>query len=175
MITIQNFISMSDIDKCDLINKHLENHTPKTFKQGDIGFTLRQAEKVLSECGIYKLEGIYRTSEQALSFIECKKKEHDRKKLTPEQIENLIRLTSCDGFDNLIKLANQYNYVASYILNEKNDIQIQSGDGEVKQTSIRIYEDTWQKWQSYVAANKNFSALNLLNTALIEFMKHHRN
>lgn len=173
-MSIQDFISMSDIDKCDFINKHLENHTPKTFKQGDVNFTFRQAEKVLSDCGIYKLEGIYRTSEQALEFIERKKKEQERKNFTPEQLERLMQLVSCDGFENLIKLADEYNYVSRFILNEKNDIQIQAGDGEVKQTTIRIYKDTWIKWQSYVATQKNFSGLNLLNTALVEFMNHHR-
>lgn len=173
MITIDNFKEMDNIDKCNLVNKHLENHTAKTFKQADIGFTFKQAEAVLSECGIYKIEGIYRTSEQALDFIEHKKKEQDRKSFTPEQIEKLIELVSCDGFGNLINLAQKYNFVSDFILHERNDIQIQSGEGAVVQTTIRVYEDTWKKWKDFASSNKNFSTLNLLNTALLEFMDRH--
>lgn len=173
MVTINDFIAMSDMDKCNLINKHLQNHTQKNFKQGEIGFTFRQADKVLSECGIYCLEGVYRTSEQALEFIKEKNKEQNRKNFTTEQIEKLITLASCDCFDNLIRLAEHYDYVASYILHQRNQIHIQTGNGEIKQTTVRVYEDTWKEWQSYVSRKKEFSALNLLNTALLEFMERH--
>ena len=49
MITINDFVKMNDTDKCNLVNKHLQNHTQKNFKQGEIGFTFRQADKVFSE------------------------------------------------------------------------------------------------------------------------------
>ena len=173
MITINDFVKMNDTDKCNLVNKHLQNHTQKNFKQGEIVFTYRQADKVFSDCGLYYLEGAYRTSEQALQFIENKKKEQDRKSFTPEQIEKLIALASCENFDNLLLLAERYNYVSYYILHEINDIHIRTGNGSIKQTSARVYEDTWEKWKSYTAKNKEYNALNLLNTALLEFMDHH--
>lgn len=173
MITLNDFIEMSDIDKCNLINKHLQNHTQKTFKQGEIGFTFKQADKVLSECGIYCIEGSYRTSGQALDFLEQKKKEQDRKSFSPEQMERLIRLASCDGFENLLNLADKYSYISTYILNQSNEIHLQPVMGTPRQTSIRIYDDTWKKWQSFIASNKEYTAINLLNTALLDFMKLH--
>ena len=60
-----------------------------------------------------------------------------------------------------------------YILHEINDIHIRTGNGSIKQTSARVYEDTWEKWKSYTAKKKEYNALNLLNTALLEFMDHH--
>lgn len=30
MITINDFVKMNDTDKCNLVNKHLQNHTQKT-------------------------------------------------------------------------------------------------------------------------------------------------
>lgn len=174
MITLEDFIKMSDNEKSDLINKHLENHTAKTFKSGDIGFTWAQADKVLSECGIYKLDGIYRTSEQAMAFLDNKNREQKKKNFTPEQIERLIELVSGDNYETLLKLANKYNYVSSFILRESRDIRIKTGNGKIKTTTFRLYEDILENWQAYCSVNKKeYSAMNLLSTALQEFMENH--
>lgn len=74
MITINDFVKMNDTDKCNLVNKHLQNHTQKNFKQGEIGFTFRQADKVFSECDIYIWRAHTAPANRLFNLLKTRKK-----------------------------------------------------------------------------------------------------
>ena len=173
-MTLKEFEGLSAEKMCELMNSHMENHTARNFKSGEMGFTFQQAEKALSQKGVYKISGVYRTEDEALSYLEEKKRERNKKVLSQEDIEHLLKLLEPETYNNLIRLASKYDYVSSYILKENRGINIKSGDSsDIHSTSFRVYRDTNERWKTFVKENRAYSALDLLNTALIEFMDRH--
>ena len=161
MTSLTDFKNMTNEEKCYFMNARMKNKSKKTFKDEEVTFTFATAEKVLKENEIYEIEGVWRTAEQAVAFFEEKKKEQDKHELSAENIENLL------------KLSERYNYISSFILREENGIKIKVGEGSIKNTTMRVYEDTLEKWQEFTKEHKEYGVAQLLNTALVEFMERH--
>lgn len=173
MVTLKQFKNMSNEDKCVFVNGRLKEATKKDFKGENVGFSWAVADKILRDSGIYDIEGVYRTAEQAFEYLQKKKEEAALLELSRDDIAKLLKLLEPSRYDTLLKLSGKYNFVTEYILNEDRGIKIKAGDGEVKNTTMRVYEDTLEKWQRFVGEQKEYSTLNLLNTALLEFMDRH--
>lgn len=171
MIGLKEFAEMGGVEKCALVNRVLEARGKKGFKGEDIGFTWSAAEKVLKESGIYEVEGQYRTAEQTVEFLNEKKAKENESVLTQENIVDLLRLLEPQRFDKLMRLAEKYDYVASYILRSDTGIKIRRNEGAAQSVTFRVYDDTRSRWKAFVEDNKQFSGAELLNTALIEFME----
>lgn len=174
-MTLNEFKKLSGTEMCELMNKYMKNHTARNFKSGEMGFSFAQAEKTLEEMGIYKISGVYRTEEEAMSFLEGKRKERNKQELTPENIEQLLTLLEPEIYKKLITLAGKYDYVSSYILREDRGIKIKNGnEDDIRSTSFRVYGATMERWKEFVKENRAYTATDLLNTAMIEFMENHR-
>lgn len=173
-MTLDEFKAMSPAEMCEKMNKHMESHTARNFKGADMNFSLAQAEKALEEKGIYKLAGVYRTEGEMLSFFEQKQKERNKKELSQDNIEQLLELLQPETFHKLKLLAEKYNYVSSYILREEKGIRIKTGrEDDIRSSSVRVYGETMDRWKEFVKQNRAYSATDLLNTALLEFMERH--
>ena len=172
-MTLKEFKELSGAEMCEKMNRHMESHTATKFKSDDMAFSFQLAEKALAEKGIYKIGGVYRTEEEALSFFEDKKKERNKKELSQDNIEQLIKLLEPETFERLMRLAGKYDYVSSFILREDRGIKIKTGEGAIHSTSFRVYADTLQRWKEFTKENRAYSALDLLNTAMVEFMDRH--
>ena len=173
-MTLDEFKALPIAEMCEKMNKHMENHSVRNFKNADMNFSLAQAEKALEEKGIYKLAGVYRTESEMLSFFEEKKRERNKKELTQENIEQLLELLQPETFDRMKLLAEKYNYVSSYILREERNISIKTGDeDDIRSSSVRVYGETMDRWKEFVKKNRAYSATDLLNTAMLEFMERH--
>lgn len=171
---LNEFKSLSGAEMCELMNKHMENHTARNFKDGDMEFSLTQAEKALEEKGVYKISGVWRTEEQMMAFLEEKKKERNKKELTQENIEQLLSLLEPEKFKRLLRLLDKYDYISSFILREDRGIKIKTGDNEdSRPTSFNVYGKTMERWKEFVKENRAYTSKDLLNTALIEFMERH--
>lgn len=173
MTSLADFKNMTNEEKCYFMNARMKNKSKKTFKDEEVTFTFVTAEKVLKENEIYEIEGVWRTAEQAVAFFEEKKKEQDKPELSAENIENLLKLLEPDRLNVLLKLSERYNYISSFILREENGIKIKVGEGNIKNTTMRVYEDTLEKWQEFTKEHKEYGVAQLLNTALVEFMERH--
>lgn len=173
MVTLQQFKNISNEDKCNLINTRLKETSKKSFKGENVDFTWSAASRVLKENGIVEIDGVYLTEEQAFLRLQQKKEEAKLLELSQEDIGRLLKLLEPSRYDTLLKVSGKYNYVAEFILNEDRGIKIKAGDGEVKNTTMRVYVDTLEKWQRFVGEQKEYSTLNLLNTALLEFIDRH--
>ncbi len=171
---LTEFKKLSDEEKCLFVNARLKEKGKKGFKGEGASFSFASAEKVLKDCGIYEIDGIYMTAEQTVSHLQEKEAEEKKGALTVEDIDKLLALLEPSRYDTLLKLSEKYNYVSSYILKEDCGIKIKAGSGAVKNTTMRVYSDTLEKWQEFTSEQKEFSTLNLLNTALLEFMDRHR-
>lgn len=172
-MTLEEFKGLTGAEMCERMNKHMENHTIRGFKSGDMAFTFQQAEKALEKNGVYKINGVYRTEEEMLSYLEGKKKERDKKELSQGNIEQLIELLKPGNYERLMRLVEKYDYVSNFILREDRGIKIKTGAGEIHSTSFRIYGDTLKRWKEFTKENRAYSALDLLNTAMVEFMDKH--
>lgn len=170
-MTLEEFKELSVAEMCESMNKYMENHTVRNFKSGEMDFTYTQAEKALTENGGYKMNGVFWTEEQMFAFINEKKKERNKKELSAENVEQLLELLEPKNFERLLQLCDKYDYVSNFILRENRGIKIKVGYGQVRSTSVRVYDDTMELWKKFVAENKAYSALDLMNTALIEFME----
>lgn len=173
-MTLEEFSNLSVAEMCDCMNKYMENHTIRNFKSTEMAFSYSQAEKVLIEKGGYKMNGVFWTEEQMLVLLEGKQKERNKKELSPENIEQLLELLEPERFMRLKQLSDKYDYVASFIFREDRGVKIKVGEGQVRSTSMRVYDDTMERWKEFTTSNKAYSALDLMNTALIEFMERHR-
>ena len=89
--------------------------------------------------------------------------------MSAENIENLLKLLEPDRLNVLLKLSERYNYISSFILREENGIKIKVGEGNIKNTTMRVYEDTLEKWQEFIK-DKEYGVL-LLDEALREYMR----
>ena len=79
-----------------------------------------------------------------------------------------------ETFNRLKLLAEKYNYVSSYILREERNISIKTGDeDDIRSSSVRVYGETMDRWKEFVKKNRAYSATDLLNTAMLEFMERH--
>ena len=174
-MTLNEFKELTGAEMCELVNRYMENHTSRNFKTGEMEFTFAQAEKALEEKGVYKISGVYRTEEEAMSFLEGKRKQRNKRELTQENIEQLLTLLEPEMYKKLITLAGKYDYVSSFILREDRGIKIKSGDNDdLRQSSFRVYGTTMDRWKEFTKQNRAYTATDLLNTALIEFMENHR-
>lgn len=172
-MTLQEFKKLSGGEMCEMMNKHMESHTARNFKGSGMDFSFQQAEKALAESGVYKINGVYRTEEEMLTYLEGKKRERSKKELSQDNIEQLLILLEPDKYEKIMLLADKYDYVSNFILREDTGIKIKTGTGEIHSTSFRIYKETLERWKEFTKANKAYSALDLLNTALVEFMDRH--
>lgn len=172
-MTLEEFKGLTGAEMCEKMNKHMENHTARNFKGGDMAFSFQQAEKALTENGVYKVNGVYRTEEEMLSYLEGKKKERDKKELSQENIEQLIELLKPGNFERLMRLVEKYDFVSNFILREDRGIKIKTGTEEIRSTSFRVYGDTLERWKEFTKENRAYSSLDLLNTAMVEFMDKH--
>lgn len=167
---LNEFEQMTDEQKCEFINKHFENHTTKTFKTKEVDFSWSQASGIISKNkNIVKFEGRYMTKAQVAEFV---KPEPTAAELDNDEIGKLKAILEEDKYSKLLTLLDKYSYVADFIIREDRSVKIKNGSGEVKTTSMRMYADTLDKWKEY-AAKSEFSSLDLLNTALVEFMENH--
>lgn len=171
---LNEFKKLSGIQMCERMNHHMENHTVRNFKDGDMEFTFAQAEKVLQEQDILKVSGVYRTEDEILSLLQEKKKERNKKELSQENIEQLLVLLEPDKYKKLMLLTEKYDYVSNYILRADTDVKVRGAEGTIKTTSIRVYDETLECWKKFIRENSSYKAIDLLNTALIEFMERHR-
>ena len=168
---LNEFKELSGIQMCEQMNRHMENHTARNFKDGNMEFTFAQAEKALQEQGVLKVSGVYRTEDEMLSLLQKKKKERDKKELSQENIEQLLDLLEPDKYKKLLLLTEKYDYVSSYILRADTGVKIRDTNGTIKTTSIRVYDETLERWKEFIKENSSYKAIDLLNTALIEFME----
>lgn len=173
-MTLNEFKALPGSEMSELMNKYMENHTARNFKSADMNFTFAQAEKAMESKGVYKLGGVYRTEDEMLTFFEEKRKERNKKELSQDNIEQLLQLLEPGTFERLKSLAEKYNYVSSFILREDRGIRIKTGEEEdVRSTSFRVYGRTMDRWKAFVKENRGYTATDLLNTALLEFMDRH--
>lgn len=173
---LNEFRQLSETEMCDLINQYMQNHNVRNFKNSNMEFSLAQAEKAMQEKGILKVSGVYRTEDEALSMLQEKKKERDKKSLSQENVEQLLKLLEPDKYEKLLLLVDKYNYVSNYILKEDTGIKIKDMKGmEIKTTSFRMYEGTIERWKTFTKKNAGYKAVDLLNTALIDFMERYGN
>ena len=150
-MTLNEFKALPGSEMSELMNKYMENHTARNFKSADMNFTFAQAEKAMESKGVYKLGGVYRTEDEMLTFF-----------------------VEPGTFERLKSLAEKYNYVSSFILREDRGIRIKTGEEEdVRSTSFRVYGRTMDRWKAFVKENRGYTATDLLNTALLEFMDRH--
>jgi len=169
---LNEFKELSGTEMCELMNQYMENHTARNFKSNDMEFSFVQAEKALQEKSVLKVSGVYRTEDEMLSLLQEKKKERNKRELSQENIEQLLVLLEPDKYKKLMLLAEKYDYVSSYILREDTGIKIKNTEGTgVKTTSFRIYEETLERWKAFTKQNASYKAIDLLNTALIEFVE----
>ena len=64
--------------------------------------------------------------------------------------------------------------MSSYILREERGIRIKTGrEDDIRSSSVRVYGETMDRWKEFVKQNRAYSATDLLNTALLEFMEQH--
>lgn len=173
MVSLKQFTEMGGVEKCALVNRVLAEKGKKGFKCEEVGFTWSAAEKVLKESGIYEVEGLYRTAEQTVEFLNEKKAKEQESVLSQENIVDLLKLLEPQRFDKLMRLAEKYDYVASYILRSDTGIKVRRNEGAAKSMTFRIYDDTRMRWKEFTESHKEFSGVELLNTALIEFMERH--
>lgn len=163
MVTIDDFNKMTDIEQVDFLNEHFKHCNTKTFKNGNVDFSWYLAEKVLKK-GIKKVNDVYMTKNQIMKLlnddIEDVEPLEDNISLSGEEIINLKKILRKDNFNILLKLMDA----------SMTNIQLIKGSGEVKLTSIRVYNDTWEKWKEFCKGNDEYSALDILNTALLDFM-----
>lgn len=170
-MNLSDFKALSNEEKCRFVNKRLKDYGKKGFKGGGVEFSYVSAEKALKECGIYDIDGVFMTAEQTVNFLQEKKAQ--KPTLSAEDVEKLLALLDPPRYEMLLKLSEKYNYVSSYILREDCGIKIKAGQGTVKNTTMRVYSDTLEKWQEFTSEHKEYSTLNLLNTALLEFVERH--
>ena len=172
-MNLSDFKALSNEEKCRFVNKRLKDYGKKGFKGEGVEFAYVSAEKALRECGIYDIDGVFMTAEQTVNFLQEKEAEEKKPTLSAEDVEKLLALLDPSRYEMLLKLSEKYNYVSSYILREDCGIKIKAGQGAVKNTTMRVYSDTLEKWQEFTGEQKEYSTLNLLNTALLEFMERH--
>ena len=91
------------------------------------------------------------------------------------QITTEYKVFSDEWDEKMSKLlAEKYNYVSSYILREERNISIKTGDeDDIRSSSVRVYGETMDRWKEFVKKNRAYSATDLLNTAMLEFMERH--
>lgn len=184
MITIKDFENMTNTEKCDLINKHLETHNTKNFKDNEVAFTWTQAKKVLNVPAITHIDGKYMPTDSVAEYTQKKEKQvqtqSDLSSKDIEKIKTLLEnaafdkflqlLTDKDTFDNLVSLASKYDFVGKYVLSINSKIDIKRATGNMKSTSMRIPEKTIEAWQQFTKESE-YRTTDLFNTALIEFMQ----
>lgn len=169
---LDEFMKLSETKMCEVMNQHMENHNARNFKNSTMEFSLAQAEKALQARGVMKVSGVYRTEDEMLVMLQEKVKERDKKELSQENIEQILALLDPEKYKTLMLLAEKYNYVSSYILREDMGIKIKEAERDnVKTTSFRMYEETLERWKEFTKQNASYKAIDLLNTALIEFME----
>lgn len=169
---LDEFTKLSGTEMCEVMNQYMENHNARNFKSGDMEFSFAQAEKALKEQSVMKVSGVYRTEDEMLSMLQEKKKERDKKELSQENIEQILALLDPEKYKTLMLLSEKYSYVSNYILREDKGIKIKEVEREsVKTTSFRMCEGTLERWKEFTKQNASYKAIDLLNTALIEFME----
>lgn len=169
---LEEFKKLSGTKMCEMMNQYMESHTAKNFKSSDMEFSFAQAEKALQERDIIKVSGVYRTEDEMLSMLQEKKKEKNKKELSQENIEQILALLDPEKYKTLMLLAEKYNYVSNYILRADTKIKIKEAGREgVKTTTMRMYVETLERWKEFTKENASYKAIDLLNTALIEFME----
>lgn len=183
MITLEDFKNMTDTEKCAFINKHMETHNTKTFKDEEVCFSWSQAKKLLDVPTITSVDGKYMPSNEVAEYMEQKEKQcRPQPELSTTDIEKIKGLLENDGlnqlielsadkatFDKLLKLASKYDYVSSYILSMDTQIELKRATGAMKSTSMRIPEKTLEAWQAFTKAT-GCKSTDLFNTALIDLM-----
>lgn len=170
-MTLNDFEALPISEMAALMNRYMVKHTARNFRSAEMNFTLGQAEKAMESKGVYKFNGLYRTEEEMLNLLEQKRIERDKKELSQENIKQLLVLLEPERYEKLKSLADKYNYVASYILNEDRQLRIKSdSEDDVRPTSFRVYGKTMERWKAFVKNRRGYTATDLLNTALLEFM-----
>ncbi len=173
---LDEFKTLSGAEMCEVMNQYMENHTARNFKSGDMEFSFAQAEKALQEQGAMKVSGVYRTEDEMLSMLQDKKKERNKKELSQENIEQILALLDPEKYKTLMLLTEKYSYVSNYILKADKGIKIREVERDsVKTTSFRVYEETLERWKEFTKQNASYKSMDLLNTALIEFMERYGN
>lgn len=173
-MTIDEFENLTDIEMCQKMNEYMNTHTKRNFKSQTMNFSFFQAEKAMENRGIYKFGGAYRTGSEAIELINNKEKERKKKVLTADDIEKLSEIIQPEKYERLMKLLDSYNYVSDFILNEDRGIKIRSGQPEeIHTTTVRMYDSTKKQWKEFAKAHSGYTTTDLLNTALLEYMKRH--
>lgn len=171
---LEEFKALTDEEMCKTMNEYMDNHSKGNFKSQTMNFTFSQAEKAMEECGIYKIDGVYRTGTDAIQLIGKKEKERKKKQLSADDIDKIMVILEPENYKKLVKLLSSYNYVSDYILNEDRGIKIKAGrPEELHTTTVRMYNSTKVQWKEFIKDHPGFTATDLLNTALLEYMSRH--
>ena len=172
-MTLNEFSKLVDEDQCSILNTQLKEYGKKGFKCGDIDFTLNQAKKVLQP-GIKEVNGQYLTKKQLVVRLEEEeKKERPPVQFTEGDIIKLMQLLEGDRLEILLKITEKYDYIQNYILKADTGIKICKAEKDIKVTTMRLYQGTWEKWQDFCSEHKEYAIIDLLNTALLEYISRH--
>lgn len=75
-----------------------------------------------------------------------------------------------NNYDNLIKMINWYSKQKDIIESSNLKIDRNKFTGEIKVTTIRIYEDVWKSFKKFSEEFKEYKNQDLLSQALLEFL-----
>lgn len=172
-MTINEFCSLDAESQCKIVNAQLEKNGKKNFKDGNIPFTLIQAKKAFKP-GIKEVNNRFLTRQQLVKIVEAEEEaEKQPEQLSEEEIIKLKALLADGRHEILMKITEKYDYITGYILKADTGIQLAKGKGDFKNTSVRVYSETWALWQDYCKRNNQYNATELLNSALQEFISRH--
>lgn len=172
-MTIEEFCLLDAENQCTIVNSQIEKNGKKGFKDDTITFTLAQAKKAMKP-EIKEVNNQFLSKRQLIEMMEAEEKANeDPVQLSEEEITNLKTLLADGRLEILLQITEKYNYIQSYILKADTGIKIAKSEGTFKNTSIRVYPETWELWHNFCKRNSMYSAADLLNTALLEYISRH--
>lgn len=183
------FLNMNIEDKINYINKKLEEGQTVIRIREDIGIGEKALQKIVKEGG-------YKYSQKDRVYYkyttEIPKCEYEENNILVETINHKHTTNILQTYKNdLIELINVKDEIINIIKEHRegtyykdntniievvstNGINIKEFNSHARVTSVRVYDETLEKWKEFCNKNKKYSNQDLLSTALETYMENHR-
>ena len=89
--------------------------------------------------------------------------------------ENKI-LDIIEKHDNIQEMLEWYNNQKNVIEVDLNELKINSDKlhGEIKTTTVRLYNEVWEGFRSFMEGYKEYKSMDLISMALVEYMDRYK-
>lgn len=179
------FLDLNIDDKIDYLNKKLEEGKTVIRIREDIGIGEKALQKIIKEAGykyspkdkMYCKNSVYVPQNNQKNEVLEKNNEYKYDINILQTYKNdLIELIKSK--DDILNIVKEYRE-KEYYKDNTNIIEVVSPQGikikefktKARATSVRVYDETLEKWKEFCNENKMYSNQNLLSMALEEYME----